>query len=86
MNESIISGKVTESINRYVIAEMLGNRERMRKYALMTLVMLRQESRAAHAKAESLWSELRATKRDMKKMAQKGVTFPLGEQRIKKTR
>lgn len=84
MNELIVSAKTTEYVNRYTIAEMLGNREKMRKYALMALVMLRQESRAAHAKAESLWSELRATKRDMKKMAQKGVTFPLGEQRIKK--
>lgn len=84
MNESIISAKTTEYVNRYVIAEMLGNRTKMRKYALAALVMLRQESRAAHTKAESLWSELRATKRDMKKLAQKGVTFPLGEQRIKK--
>ena len=84
MNELIVSAKTTEFVNRYTIAEMLGNREKMRKYALAALVMLRQESRAAHAKAESLWSEFRATKRDMKKLEQKGVAFPLGEQRIKK--
>lgn len=84
MNESIVSAKITEFVNRYVIAEMLGNRERMRKYALAALVMLRQESRAAHTRAESLWSELRATKRDMKKLEQKGIEFPLGKQRIKK--
>lgn len=84
MNELIVSAKTAEFVNNYTIAAMLGNREKMRKWALASLVMLRQESRVAHAKAESLWSELRATKRDMKKMAQKGVTFPLGEQRIKK--
>lgn len=84
MNELIIGAKTAEYVNHYTIAAMLGNREKMRKWALASLVMLRQESRVAHAKAESLWSELRATKRDMKKMAQKGVTFPLGEQRIKK--
>lgn len=33
MNESIVNAKTTEFVNRYVIAEMLGNRERMRKYA-----------------------------------------------------
>lgn len=84
MNELIISGKTTEYINHYCIAECTGNREKMRKWALAALVTLRLESRAAHQRAESLWSELRATKRDMKKLAQRGIAFPLGEQRIKK--
>lgn len=83
MDELIISGKVTEYVNHYCIADRLGNRERARKWALASLVMLRRESRAAHQKSESLWSEIRATKRDMKKLAQENVTFPLGGQRIK---
>lgn len=84
MDELIISSKVTEHVNRYTIANIQGNQEKMRKRALTSLVMLRLEARTVHTRVESLRDEIRATKRDLIKMAQNSVTFPLGEQRIKK--
>lgn len=84
MEEYIIHCKTTEYINRYCVASHVGNREKARKLALMTLVMLRQESRVAHMKSESLWAEVRGMRRSMKKIKEADMKFPLGEMRVKK--
>lgn len=84
MEEHIIHLKTSEYVSRYCVASRMGNREKARKLALMTLVMLRQESRVAHMKSESLWSEVRGMRRSMKKIKEAAMKFPLGEMRVKK--
>ena len=84
MEELIINCKETEYLSRYYLAAYTGKREKARRLALATLVMLRQQSRVAHMEAESLWSEARGLQRSMKKMSEADLKFPLGEMRIKK--
>lgn len=84
MEKLIIDCKETEYLSRYYLAAHTGKQEKARKLALATLVMLRQQSRIAHMKAESLWSEARGLKRSMKKMSEAALKFPLGELRVKK--
>lgn len=84
MEEYMIHCKAAEYVNKYCVASRMGKREKARKLALMALIMLRQESRAAHMKAESLWSEARELKRPLKKMSKAALKFPLGETRVKK--
>lgn len=84
MEEYIIHCKTTEYLNRYCVASHVGNQEKARKLALMTLVMLRQESRVAHMKSKSLWAEVRGMRRSMKKIKEADMKFPLGEMRVKK--
>lgn len=84
MEKLIIDCKETEYLSRYYLAAHTGKQEKARKLALATLVMLRQQSRIAHMKAESLWSEARGLKRSMKKMSEAALKFPLGEMRVKK--
>ena len=84
MEEYIIHCKTTEYLNRYCVASRMGNQEKARKLALMTLVMLRQESRVVHMKSESLWAEVRGMRRSMKKIKEADMKFPLGEMRVKK--
>lgn len=84
MEELIINCKETEYLSRYYLAAYTGKREKARRLALATLVMLRQQSRVAHMKAESLWSEARGMQRSMKKMSEAALKFPLGEMRVKK--
>ena len=84
MEKLIIDCKETEYLSRYYLAAHTGKQEKARKLVLATLVMLRQQSRIAHMKAESLWSEARGLKRSMKKMSEAALKFPLGELRVKK--
>ena len=84
MEELIINCKETEYLSRYYLAAYTGKREKAQRLALATLVMLRQQSRVTHMKAESLWSEVRGLQRSMKKMSEASLKFPLGETRIKK--
>ena len=84
MEKLIIDCKETEYLSRYYLAAHTGKQEKARKLALATLVMLRQQSRIAHMKAESLWSEARGLKRYMKNMSEAALKFPLGELRVKK--
>lgn len=83
MEELIISCKETEYLSRYYLADYTGKREKARKLALMTLVMLRKQSRAAHERVESLRSEIREMRRSMKKISAASLKFPLGEMRVK---
>lgn len=84
MEKLIIACKEAEYLSRYYLAAHTGKQEKARKLALATLVILRRQSRLAHMEAESLRSEVRGLKRYLKKMAEDGLKFPLGEIRVKK--
>jgi len=86
MDNVALSFKGTEYAGRMGFALHQGNQAKLKKLALTMLVILRQQSRYYHNLSEDKWSEADALERSIKKASATGVTFPLGEQRVKALR
>ena len=83
MNKDIISFKETEYIGRAGVAYHRGDLERAKKDTRTMLVLYRLRAREAVTDLVLDTDALRSLKRALKKAEQAGITFPLGEQRVK---
>lgn len=78
MNENIIQCKVSEYINRYCTAFHMNNQKKSKELALKALVMLRMLSRITYKKIQDIRCDIRGLKRNMKKLEEYDVKFPIG--------
>ncbi|MCI8914838.1 MAG: hypothetical protein HFF38_12135 [Lawsonibacter sp.] len=83
MNKDIVDYKTSEYVGKMGVAFCRGDLESARKYAKTLLVLYRVRARDTVANLTQDTAELRAFKRSLKKAEQAGVTFPMGEQRVK---
>ncbi len=83
MNKDLIDYKTSEYIGKMGVAFCRGDLESARKYAKTLLVLYRVRARDTVANLTQDTDELHSLKRTLKKAEQAGITFPLGEQRVK---
>lgn len=85
MLEPMIDFKLSEYAGRIGMAYYYQkDLEKAKRLELAALPLLRRKTRAIISRKQAILDELRAAKRGIKKMSLEGITFPLGEQRVKK--
>ena len=83
MNDNILSFKETEYIGRAGVAYHRGDLEQVKKDTRTMLALYRLRAREAVTDLVRDTDELRSLKRALKKAEQAGITFPMGEKRVK---
>ena len=83
MNKDIVDYKTSEYAGKMGVAFCRGDLESAQKYIETLLVLYRLRAREAMTDYVRDTDELRSLKRALKKTEQAGITFPMGEQRVK---
>jgi len=86
LDDKLLGYKVLEHIGRMGTASRRGDVEKVRKGALTTLVLLRQQARHCCDLAEIRQAQASALEHALKKAAQADTSFPFVERRVRELR
>lgn len=86
MNDEMLDYKLSEYTGRLGAAALMRKWEAARTYARTLLILYRHKSRAAVQETVRADRRLRAIRRGLNQMKERGVRFPLGEEQAKRVK